>query len=144
MIAPPTASKGETAGPKSRTKPVFFEVLCQVTVVPTFTQNGAFAFAFCELGVTEAEVLPLRLTSMRQGLEGDPQVFAALQMLAGFDSEQRYLSALLFCPLAAKRLAHNSASRRTPNQIFLPAEICTTNLPSGKQKELLGPILHFK
>jgi hypothetical protein len=81
-------------------KPVFFAEVCHVTVVPTFTQNGVFAFAFVMPGVTEAEVPPLRLRSTTHGSELDPQRFEALQILAGFGSEQAYLLARLFCPLA--------------------------------------------
>jgi len=90
MIAPSGVSNGEAA-PKSRTKPVFLDELCQVTVVPSFTQNGAFALASAMLGVTEVESL-VRLTSAIQGVELDPHVVLALHMLPGFVSEQTYLS----------------------------------------------------
>jgi len=96
MIVPGVfgVSNGEEE-PKSRTKPVFLEELCHVTVVPAFTQNGAFALAFGMPGVEVAEVLPRRLTSTTQGEEADPQVVAAVHMLPGFVSEQMYL---LFLP----------------------------------------------
>src|SRR5580700_7285031 len=100
MIAPSGVSNGED-GPKSRTKPVFLDELCQVTVVPTLTQNDAPSFAFGVFGVADAELLPLRFTSTLQALVLDPQVVAALQMLAGFDSEQTYFLVLSpFKPLA--------------------------------------------
>jgi hypothetical protein len=45
------------------------------------------------LGVAEAE-FAVRLTSTEQGSEADPHVLLALQIDAGFGSEQAYL---LFC-----------------------------------------------
>jgi hypothetical protein len=42
------------------------------------------------LGVDEA-ALEVRLTSTAQGLDADPQVFAALHSCAGFASEHAYL-----------------------------------------------------
>jgi hypothetical protein len=66
---------------------VFLEVLCQLTVVPTFTQNGAFALALAMVGVTEAGSLA-RLTFTTQGVVLNPNVVSALQMFAGFHSEQ--------------------------------------------------------
>jgi hypothetical protein len=47
-------SKG-VLSPKSNMKPVLLELLCQVMVVPAFTQKGAFPFASGILGVAEAE-----------------------------------------------------------------------------------------
>jgi hypothetical protein len=96
MIVPSGTSNGEE-GPKSSTKPVFLDPLCHVTVVPTFTQNGALPFASGISGVADAELLPLRFTFTAQGLELDPHVVLALHMLPGFDSEQRYF--LLLLPL---------------------------------------------
>jgi hypothetical protein len=93
IIVPSGTSNGEE-GPKSRTKPVFFDPLCQVTVVPTFTQNDIFPLAFGMSGVAEAELLAPRFTFTEQAVLGDPQVVLALHMLPGFDSEQTYL--LLF------------------------------------------------
>jgi hypothetical protein len=94
MIAPSGVSNGEE-GPKSSTKPVFLDELCQVTVVPVFTQNDAFPLAFGMFGVADAELLPLRFTSTLHALVVDPQVVLALHMLPGFDPEQTYLSPLL-------------------------------------------------
>jgi hypothetical protein len=94
MIVLPV-SKGEE-GPKSTIKPVFFAEVCQVTVVPTFTQKAVFAFASGMPGVTVAEVPPLRFRSTTHGFEVDPQRVAALQVLAGFVSEQTYLLERLF------------------------------------------------
>jgi hypothetical protein len=98
MIVPSGTSNGEE-GPKSSTKPVFLDALCQVTVVPTFTQNDAFPLASGMLGVADAELPPLRFTSTVQALVVEPQVVLALHMLPGFDSEQTYL--LLFFLLSA-------------------------------------------
>ena len=47
-------SKG-VFSPKSKMKPVLLELLCQVMVVPAFTQKGAFPFASGILGVADAE-----------------------------------------------------------------------------------------
>jgi hypothetical protein len=66
-------SNGEE-GPKSTTKPMFLDELFQVTVVPDCTQKSAFDLALGIFGVAEAELLPLRLTSTSQGVEGEPQV----------------------------------------------------------------------
>jgi hypothetical protein len=86
MAAP--ESNGEEE-PKSRTNPVFFDVLLKVIVVPTFTQKGVLDLASAMLGVAEAEVPPpLRLMSTSHGVVGEPQVFAAVQILAGFAAEQ--------------------------------------------------------
>jgi len=91
MIAP-GGSNGED-GPKSNTNPVSLDVLWKVTVVPTFTQKSELPLAFGMLGVEEAES-DVRFTSTVQGLEADPQVFAAVHSCAGFGSEHAYL--LLF------------------------------------------------
>jgi hypothetical protein len=76
---------------------VFLDELCQVTVVPTFTQNGALPLASGMLGVAVAKLLPLRFTFTTQGVELEPQAVLALHMLPGFDSEQTYL--LVLSPL---------------------------------------------
>jgi hypothetical protein len=47
-------------------------------VVPAFTQNVLFPFAFGILGVADAPALS-RFTSTVQGLELDPQVLPELQ-----------------------------------------------------------------
>ena len=70
---------------------MFLDALCQVTVVPTFTQNDMFPLAFGMSGVADAELPPLRFTPTEQALVGEPQVVLALHMLPGFDSEQTYL-----------------------------------------------------
>jgi hypothetical protein len=118
MIAPSGVSNGEE-GPKSKTKPVFLDALCQVTVVPTFTQNDAFPFAFGMLGVADAELPPLRFTSTLQALVVEPQVVLALHMLPGFDSEQTYLLLFLlsaFNPLADMCVASSSTGNTTKAQ----------------------------
>src|SRR5277367_2781071 len=88
-IMAPSNPKGEE-GPKSTTKPVFLDELCQVTVVPTFTQKGAFPLAFGMLGVEET-ASAVRLTSTEQGSEADPHVLPALHICSGFVSVQIYL-----------------------------------------------------
>jgi hypothetical protein len=113
MIAP-GVSKGEE-GPKSRMKPVLFAELCHVTVVPTFTQKGAFDFEFGITGVTVAEVPPLRFRSTTHGAELDPQRLEAVQILVGFVSVQAYLLERLFCASATKKLASDSDNRSAPN-----------------------------
>src|SRR5277367_2081713 len=102
MIAPSGGSNGEEV-PKSRTKPVFLDELCQVTVVPTFTQNDMLPLALGMSGVADAEVPPLRFTPTEQALVVEPQVVLALHRLPGLDSEQTYLLLFLlsaFNPLA--------------------------------------------
>ncbi len=100
MIVPSGTSNGDE-GPKSRTKPVFLDAVCHVTVVPTFMQKGALPLASGMFGVADAELLPLRFTFTTQGLELDPHVVLALHILPGFDSEQTYFLLLLpFNPLA--------------------------------------------
>lgn len=83
---------------------MFLDALCQVTVVPTFTQNDMFPLAFGMLGVADAELPPLRFIPTEQALAGDPQVVLALHILPGFDSEQTYLL-LLFLSSAFNPLA---------------------------------------
>jgi hypothetical protein len=96
MMAPP-GSNGDV-GPGSTTKPIFFAVLFQVTVVPADTQKSALLLAAGALEVEEAP-LEVRFTSTTHGVEADPHVLPALQACAGFGSEQAYL--LLFdCAVA--------------------------------------------
>ena len=90
--------KGED-GPKSKTKPVFFDPLFQLTVVPAFTQKGAFPLAFGMLGVAEASEA-VRLISTVHGVEAEPQVFSAVQTDCGLGSEQRYFSGPRICSCA--------------------------------------------
>ena len=87
-------SNGEEE-PKSKTKPVFLDELCHVTVVPAFTQNGAFPLAFGISGVDDADALPFRLMSTTQGEEAEPHIVAAVHILPGLVSEQMYLLFLL-------------------------------------------------
>jgi len=97
---------------------VFLDELCQVTVVPTFTQNDMFSLAFGMFGVADAELLPLRFTSTLQALVLDPQVVAALHMLPGFDSEQTYFLWSPFNPLADMCVAVTSTGHTIkPQQI---------------------------
>ena len=109
---------------------MFLDELCQVTVVPTFTQNGAFSLAFGMFGVADAELLPLRFTSALHALVVDPQVVAALHMLPGFDSEQTYFLVLSpFNPLADMYVAITTTGNSIkPQQIARYRRICTTHL----------------
>lgn len=88
MMAPP-GSNGDV-GPMSTTNPMSLPVLFQVVVVPIATQKSALLLALGALGVEDAP-LAVRLTSTTQGVESDPQVFAALQNCAGFGSEHACL-----------------------------------------------------
>ncbi len=116
MIVPSGTSNGEE-GPKSSTKPVFFDALCHVTVVPTFTQKGALPLASGMFGVADAELL-LRFTLTTQGLELEPHVVLALHMLPGFDSEQTYFLLLLpFNPLAETYPATNIIEKASTHHI---------------------------
>jgi hypothetical protein len=141
MIVPSGTSNGEE-GPKSKTNPVFLDELCQVTVVPTFTQNGVFPFAFGMLGVADAELPPLRFTSTLQALVVDPQVELVLHMLPGFDSEQTYLLFLLspFNPLADMCVAITSAGNTIkPQQIARYPCIFMTHLEKKVTSSERGP-----
>src|SRR5277367_3465716 len=103
MIAPSGGSNGEEV-PKASTKTKFLDELCQVTVVPTFTQNDMLPLALGMSGVADAELPPLRFTPTEQALVVEPQVVLALHRLPGLDSEQTYLLLLFllsaFNPLA--------------------------------------------
>ena len=66
MMAPDGSNGDE--GPTSTTKPLSFSVLVHLTVVPTFTQNSAFALALGMPGVEEAE-LEVLFTSTAHGVE---------------------------------------------------------------------------
>jgi hypothetical protein len=123
MIVPSGTSNGEE-GPKSRTKPVFLDELCQVTVVPTFTQNDMFPFAFGMSGVADAELPPLRFTPTEHALVGDPQVVLALHMLPGFDSEHTYLL-LLFLLSAFNPFADMYVAITATGNTIKPQQIAT-------------------
>ena len=77
----PAGSNGEE-DPKSMTKPVSLERLCQVTLVPLLMQNGVFALGSETLAIDAVEAA-VRLTSTMHGVEADPQVLLLLQMLSG-------------------------------------------------------------
>ena len=83
----PSWSKGLSL-PKSITKPVFLELVEKVTVVPTLMQNALLGLESGRLGFAVALLLPLRLMSITQGEEAEPQVLASAQMLAGLVAEQ--------------------------------------------------------
>jgi hypothetical protein len=86
----PGGPKGDEA-PKSKMKPVSLDELCHSTVVPVRTQTSAFPLALGIFGIVEAELPPLRFTSITQGAESDPQVLLAVHIAAGFGSEQTCL-----------------------------------------------------
>jgi hypothetical protein len=88
MIAPP-GSNGD-ALLISTTKPVFFEVLFQFTLVPGLTQKREFPLAPGIWGVAEAEEAVL-FTSTSHGVDCDPHVLPALQRDCGSGSVQAYL-----------------------------------------------------
>jgi hypothetical protein len=93
--------------------------LFQTTVVPDFMQKLEFPLAPGMLGVAEA-AFDVRFTSTEQGSEGDPQVLAAVQRLAGLGSEHAYLPLLFFvCASAIEPLgsrttqSENAVTQRT-------------------------------
>ena len=60
----------------------------KVTVVPTLMQKALFSLAPGMLGVAVAQEPWLRLMSMEQEEETEPQGLAEEQMLAGLEAEQ--------------------------------------------------------
>jgi hypothetical protein len=109
------------SGPKSTTNPVFLDALRQVTVVPAFTQKGSFDFASGIAGVADAEEA-VRLISTVHGVEVDPHVFFAVQIVSGCGSEQRYFSLPRCCSWAtisedSKRHATDAAKYRIANTL---------------------------
>ena len=108
--------KGEEDS-KSMTKPVFLDVLCQVMVVPVFTQNVALPRAFGILAVASAASAVL-LTSTVQGTETDPQVLLALHRVVGFGSEQVSLMLLPDCACAPSQLnSKKNANKSEVDQV---------------------------
>jgi hypothetical protein len=85
-------------GPMSTTKPMSLLWLCHTILVPAFTQKRAPLFALGMFGIDEAELAVLS-TLTTHGVVAEPQVLAAVQELAGFDSTQAYL----FCWAVAQR-----------------------------------------
>jgi hypothetical protein len=72
MIAVPESNGDEL--PKSRTNPVSFDVLLNVTVVPTFTQNGALSLASGILALAEAKEPPTRVMLTSQADVAEPHL----------------------------------------------------------------------
>jgi hypothetical protein len=70
------------------------------------------ALAFGMFGVADDEY-EVRLTSMSQGLDGDPHVLLALQRLAGFDCEQTFLLFSLSLSSAVAMPAINRKAKST-------------------------------
>src|SRR6516162_4400599 len=109
--APPMMSPSWSNGlasPKSMTKPVFLEPVEKVTVVPTLMQKALLDLASGILGFAVASLPWLRLISMVQGEEGEPQVLATEQMLAGLDAEQTSFLTFFLVSLPAIKLVRRS------------------------------------
>jgi hypothetical protein len=96
----PGGSKGDEE-PKSITKPVSFERLCQVTFVPLFMQNAVLALASATLAIEAADTT-LRLASTLQGVDA-AACFRARQLPASASvfrvlvQSVRNLIATVFC-----------------------------------------------
>jgi hypothetical protein len=71
-------------------------------------QNVLLALASGILGFEVAELLPLRLISMVQGEEVEPQVLASAQVLAGLDAEQTSFFALFLVSWLTLKLVRRS------------------------------------
>ena len=71
-------------------------------------QKALFDLASGMLGVAVAEEPWLRLMSMEQGEEAEPQVFAAAQMLAGLEAEQTSPLIFFLVSLPATKLVSRS------------------------------------
>jgi hypothetical protein len=82
------------------TKPAFLELLMKVMLVPTLMQKGLFSLASGMPGFAVAKEPWLRLMSMEQGEEAEPQVLAAAQIPAGLEAEQTSPFHFLFSVLA--------------------------------------------
>lgn len=87
---------------------MFLELVEKVTEVPVLMQNVLLALASGILGFEVAELLPLRLISMVQGEEVEPQVLASAQVLAGLDAEQTSFFALFLVSWLTLKLVRRS------------------------------------
>jgi hypothetical protein len=96
------------------TKPVFLELLANVTVVPTLIQKALLDLASGMLGVAVALEPPLRLMLMEQGEEVEPHVLAAAQILARLEAEQT--SPLIFFGVSLPTMRLVNRSGRTNRQ----------------------------
>src|SRR6202007_464200 len=109
MITPPE-SKGE-AFPKSRTNPVFFDLLAKVIVGPAFPQRAGCALPPGIPGVADAESPPSRRISTWHGDVAEPQVFAALQKLCAFPAAHTSFFGFFFSPLCTSPVSTTGAMR---------------------------------
>src|SRR4029077_15149678 len=96
------------------TKPVFLELLINVTVVPTLMQKALLDLASGMPGVAVAELPPLRLMLMEQGEEAEPHVLAAAQILAGLEVEQTSPLIFFFVSLPTTKLVSRGRMNRQP------------------------------
>jgi hypothetical protein len=94
------------------TKPVFLELVEKVTVVPTLMQNALLALTSGIVGFAVAEP-PLRLISIVQGEEAEPQVFTSAQMLAGLDAEQSTFLTFFLVSWPMMKLVRRSGNTNT-------------------------------
>src|SRR4029077_18403646 len=108
MMAPSWSNGSEL--PKSMTKPVFLELLMNVTLVPTLMQNALLDLASGMLGVAVAYDPWSRLMSMEQAEEAEPQELAAAQMLAGLEAEQTSPLIFFLVSLPATKLVSRSGN----------------------------------
>lgn len=108
--------------PKSRTNPVFLDVLLKIIVVPALTQKGALPLAFGMFGAAEAESPPARLISTSQGDVGEPQVLDPLQILWGFVAEHIAFRGFFLSLPSRKRVSKSGAARTqqiTEEKVFI-------------------------
>src|SRR5580704_7250387 len=99
------------------TKPVFLELLINVTLVPTLMQKALLDLASGMLEVAVALEDPLRLMLMEQGEVVEPHVFSAAQMLAGLEAEQTSFLSFFFVSFPAgkpvvKRIGNTNRQQR--------------------------------
>jgi hypothetical protein len=67
-------------------------------------QKALLDLASGMLGVAVEELPPLRLISMEQGVEAEPQVFASAHILAGLEAEQTSPLIFFFVSLPTMKL----------------------------------------
>src|SRR5664279_312629 len=91
-----SGSNGESL-PNDTMNPVFLFEVIHTTVVPLLMQKNWLFFALATPGFTLDE-LPDLVMSTVHGAEAEPQVLAAVHMLAGCASSHTYL--LFFCACA--------------------------------------------
>src|SRR5271169_5172213 len=93
-----SGSNGESV-PNDTMNPVFLFEVINTTVVPALTQKNWLFFALGISGFTLDE-LPALVMSTLQGADAEPQVLAALHMLAGCASSHTYLLFFWACAVA--------------------------------------------